>query len=162
MSRTTIDFGIDLGTTNSAIAVIRGTRPEVIRNNENQECTPSAVWVDGKGKLWVGQRAKSKAQEDPDNAFLNFKRAMGDRREYVFRRSGRRCSPQDLSAEVLKSLRGDVEQKQRESIQAAVITIPAAFELPQCEATREAARLAGFVESPLLQEIGRASCRERV
>ena len=77
---------------------------------------------------------------------------MGTDREYTFARSGRRMRPEELSSEVLKSLRSDVEQRTGEVIEAAVITVPAAFELPQCEATRKAAELAGLMFSPLLQE----------
>jgi molecular chaperone DnaK len=77
---------------------------------------------------------------------------MGKDTEYVFARSGRRMKPEDLSAEVLKALKADVAQRTGEDIQAAVVTVPAAFELPQCEATKRAAQLAGFTLSPLLQE----------
>jgi molecular chaperone DnaK len=152
MARTTIGYGADLGTTNSSIALVRGTHPEVFRNVEGFEYTPSAVSIDAKGKLHVGRRAKESVLFDPANAFTEFKGAMGQHREYVFERSGRRFTPPQLSAEVLKSLKGDAERRSGEPVDACVITIPAAFELPQCEATRQAATLAGFVESPLLQE----------
>ncbi|OFW50439.1 MAG: hypothetical protein A3G77_11890 [Acidobacteria bacterium RIFCSPLOWO2_12_FULL_68_19] len=152
MDRTTIDYGIDLGTTNSSIAIIRGVRPEVFRNNEGSEYTPSAVWIDSKGTLHVGRRAKENIEKDPENGFCEFKKAMGAHREYVFQRSGRRFTPPQLSAEVLKSLKADVEQRSAEQITAAVITVPAGFDLPQNAATSEAASLAGFAESSLLQE----------
>lgn len=154
MSRTTIDYGIDLGTTNSAIAVLAGTGTEIIKNNVDSDVTPSAVYINRAGNLWVGQGARSKLADEraEDDVFLEFKRRMGTGFEYVFRANGRRMKPEELSAEVLKSLRGDVSQKRGEDISAAVITVPAAFELHQCEATKKAAELAGFRTLALLQE----------
>jgi len=152
MERTTIDFGIDLGTTNSEIAVLKGTEIEVFRNNEGFEYTPSAVWIDQKNRLWVGRQAKERLEDDPDNAACEFKLQMGTGEEKVFARSGRRMKPEELSAEVLKTLRRIVNQRTGEEIEAAVITVPAAFELPQCEATNRAAQLAGLRQSPLVQE----------
>ena len=84
--------------------------------------------------------------------YVEFKRRMGTGHRYHFKSSGQTRSPVELSAEVLKSLRADVQQRVGEAIEAAVITVPAAFELHQCEATRQAALLAGFKDSPLLQE----------
>ncbi len=154
MNRTTIDYGIDLGTTNSAVAVLAGTGTEIIKNNVDSDITPSAVYINRSGSLWVGQSAKSKLADEraEDDVFLEFKRRMGTGFEYVFRASGRHLRPEDLSAEVLKSLRADVVQKRGEEISAAVITVPAAFELHQCEATKRAAELAGFRTCSLLQE----------
>jgi molecular chaperone DnaK len=152
MTRRTIDFGIDLGTTNSSIAVRSASGVEVVRNNEGGEYTPSAVWIDRHGRLYVGRRARERREDDPQNAFFEFKLQMGSDARYTFARGGRRMTPEELSAEVLGSLRSDAEQRTGEQISAAAITVPAAFELPQCEATRRAARLAGIVESPLLQE----------
>ncbi|PYS87763.1 MAG: 2-alkenal reductase [Acidobacteria bacterium] len=152
MSRTTIDYGIDLGTTNSAIALLKGTDVEVIRDNEDFHYTPSVVYIDKNNALIVGRGAKERLDVDPGNAFAEFKLQMGTNTEYVFTRSGRRMRPEELSAEVIKSLKQDVRQKKGEDVQAAVITVPAAFELPQCEATKRAAELAGVTYSPLLQE----------
>jgi len=152
MMRTTIDYGIDLGTTNSAIAVKRGTDVDVFKNPDRDECTPSAVYISKTGALYVGKRAKSKLEEEPDNAYAEFKLKMGQSELYTFARSGQQMKPEDLSAEVLKSLRADVMTGAGEEVDSAVITVPAAFELPQCEATRRAAQAAGIVTSPLLQE----------
>ena len=152
MARETIDFGVDLGTTNSSIAVMTDTGPEVFRNNEGFEYTPSAAWIDKKNNLFVGRRAKERLEDDYENAAGEFKLQMGTQQERVFARSGRRMKPEELSAEVLKSLKADVRQNSGEEIQAAVITVPAAFELPQCEATNRAAQLAGFSQSPLVME----------
>jgi len=152
MVRATIDFGIDLGTTNSKIAVLKGTTNEVFNNNEGQEYTPSAVWIDSRGRLYVGRLAKEQLEYDNENAFSEFKLLMGTPQIYRFARSGRQMRPEELSAEVLKSLRGDVQQHTGEGIKAAAISVPAAFELPQCEATNKAAKLAGLSFSPLVQE----------
>ncbi len=155
MQRTTIDFGIDLGTTNSTIAVVKGTEAEVIPNKIGSAITPSAVWINKRGNLHVGQEAKERAlNSDPQNADLEFKLRMGLSAEgkKVFARTRREMLPEDLSAEVLKSLKMDVQTNLGEEVLAAVITVPAAFELPQTQATQRAAKLAGFIHSPLLQE----------
>lgn len=155
MSRTTIDFGIDLGTTNSAIAVQNGVTPEIIKNTADgfdADITPSAVYINKKGIVRVGSRAKSRIGDEEDDVYIEFKRRMGTNHVYRFKSSGQTRKPEDLSAEVLKSLRADVQQRTGELIEAAVVTVPAAFELHQCDATRKAAELAGFQQSPLLQE----------
>jgi molecular chaperone DnaK len=152
MTRTTIDYGIDLGTTNSAIAVLKGVTAEIVKNNFDGDITPSAVSIDKKGALQVGQRARNRIIDAPEDAYAEFKRRMGSDHVYPFKSSGQSRTPEELSAEVLKSLRADVQQRMGELIEAAVITVPAAFELHQCDATRKAAQLAGFKESPLLQE----------
>src|SRR2546425_12924800 len=126
MNRMTVDFGIDLGTTNSAIALLKGTEVEIIKNNEGHEYTPSAVFVDKNNALIVGSRAKERLESDPKNAFAEFKLQMGTDAEYVFARNGRKMKPEDLSAEVLKSLKSDVRQHLGEEVSAAVITVPAA------------------------------------
>src|ERR1700682_930391 len=152
MNRMTVDFGIDLGTTNSAIALLKGTEVDLIKNNEGQEYTPSAVFVDKNKALIVGSRAKDRLEGGPQNAYAEFKLQMGTDAEYVFARDGRALKPESLSAEVLKSLKADVRQHLAEDVTSAVITVPAAFELPQCDATRRAAQLAGINFSPLVTE----------
>lgn len=152
MARSTIDFGIDLGTTNSAIAVLRGATTEIIKNNRDTDITPSAVYIDKKGRRYVGQSAKDRSMAFPDDAYMEFKRLMGTGKDYLFAQSGIHMKPEDLSAEVLKSLREDVRQRMGEDIQAAVVTVPAAFDLGQCSATKTAAQLAGLVQCPLVQE----------
>jgi molecular chaperone DnaK len=155
MSRTTIDFGIDLGTTNSTISVVDGIDAKTINNNAGSALTPSAVWIDRRGHLRVGQESKLRALvDDPKNADLEFKLRMGmgagDGKH--FERSNRTLSPEELSAEVLKSLRADVRTAMGEDIESAVITVPAAFEQSQTAATIRAARLAGLNLTPLLLE----------
>jgi len=153
MSRDTVDFGIDLGTTNSAIAVLRGVETEVIKNNDGLETTPSAVWLDRRERLYVGKAARERTELDPENTCVEFKLRMGTvGQPKEFAASGRSMSPEELSAEVLKSLRRDVTQRTGEEIRAAVITVPAAFELNACDATRRAAEISGLAYAPLLQE----------
>lgn len=153
MQRQTIDVGIDLGTTNSEIAIRKGREAEIIPNNESIDFTPSAVWINKKGETVVGRRAKEAETRDSEtnDVYLRFKRDMGEARLFKFARAGKGMRPEELSAEVLKSLLKDARQRIGD-IDAAVITVPAGFELPQCEATKRAARLAGLKQSPLLQE----------
>ncbi|MFI5610671.1 Hsp70 family protein [Amycolatopsis sp. NPDC051903] len=153
-TRDTIDFGIDLGTTNSALAVLDGGAVSVVKNNLQEDYTPSAVWLPKPGVIQVGSAAKSGAGGDPENVQTEFKQAMGfaDARRH-FPRAGATMTPVQLSAEVLKSLRGDAARRFGEPPAAAVITVPAAFLLNQTEATSEAAKLAGFTAPcPLVQE----------
>lgn len=152
MKRLPIDFGIDLGTTNSTIARLNGVDAEVFKNNEGFEFTPSAVWIDSKDRTHVGRRAKDRLEDDPENAFSEFKLQMGTKTKYTFERNNKSYSPEELSSEVLKSLKDDVRRQLGIDVKSVVITVPAAFELPQCQATNKAAELAGFVNHPLLQE----------
>ncbi|WP_131738737.1 Hsp70 family protein [Actinomadura roseirufa] len=152
MTRTTIDFGIDLGTTNSAIAVLNGVDAKVFKNVDGSETTPSAVRVDQRNRLYVGREAKERSEQDPENTCVEFKLRMGTTGQpKIFKDAGRSMEPEQLSAEVLKSLKRDVESVGDE-VAAAVITVPAAFELSACEATKRAAELAGLAQAPLLQE----------
>lgn len=158
MARETIDVGIDLGTTNSAIAMAAEADAIVVRNNLQREFTPSAVYVNRSGRILVGDGAKQRVEADAANACAEFKLQMGVRGQHkMFEASGRSMTPEELSAEVLKSLRGDVQRFSGEAISAAVITVPAAFELDQCDATRRAASLAGLEFAPLIQEPTAAS-----
>ena len=143
--------GIDLGTTNSSVAVLRGMTPSVYRNNENQECTPSAVWVDREGSIRVGRLAKQRAEADPDNVKTEFKRNMGKSHAYPFTDSGRTMKPEELSAEVLKSLRRDVERA-GDTLDVVAIGVPAFFDLDSCKATERACTAAGFRKCPHVQE----------
>ena len=153
MTRTTIDFGIDLGTTNSAVARLNGVEAEIVKNDLSSDTTPSAVMVDRRGRLIVGQRAKERSESDPENTCVEFKGQMGTTgNPKVFQATGRSMEPEELSAEVLRSLRQDVLKRTGEEITASVITVPAAFDLSACDATRRAAGLAGLTQAPLLQE----------
>ena len=90
MARQTIDFGIDLGTTNSAISVLNNIKPEIIKNNDDIDITSSAVWIDKNKRMVVGNRAKSR-MENPNSAndvYIEFKREIGSNRVYNFKSSG--------------------------------------------------------------------------
>jgi molecular chaperone DnaK len=154
MDRMTIDYGIDLGTTNSEIARLRSTKPEIIHNGDGAVMTPSAVYIDKKGQLYVGRKAKEICEANPDNCEIQFKLRMGlgDAGKKRFMSSNRTMLPEEMSAEVLKSLRADVFLECHEQINSAVITVPADFDRPATEATVRAGRLAGFTTVRLLQE----------
>ena len=154
MTRHTIDFGIDLGTTNSAAAVMTGGNAQVLRNNINEEITPSAVQITETKAIVVGRAAYQNLRLNGNrNSFDQFKPDMGKvGKNYVFADAGLSMSAEELATEVLKSLRGDAEAWAGEPVNQAVITVPAAFELAQSEATTRAAANAGIDHSPLLQE----------
>lgn len=154
MGRRTIDFGIDLGTTNSEIACIQNGEVRVLKNYLNEEVTPSVVRVDAKGSITVGRRAYQRHVDDSDNTAIEFKRWMGTQEHKEFKTSGKKMTADELSAEVLKDLKltAKTGTGQDEDICAAVITVPCNFEVVQCEATQRAAKLAGIKFAPLLQE----------
>jgi molecular chaperone DnaK len=153
MRRETIDFGIDLGTTNSSIAMWGSDgQIEVFKNLEQSHSTPSAVYESKNSKIYVGDRAKQATKTDFKNVHMEFKQEMGRPTTYTFPRSGRTMKPEDLSAEVLKSLKADIQRRIGEDLQASVITIPAAFDRSEIAATNRAASLAGFTASPLCLE----------
>ncbi|HZH90352.1 MAG TPA: Hsp70 family protein [Pyrinomonadaceae bacterium] len=148
-----INYGIDLGTTNSCIVRLDGGEFTIMQNADQMNVTPSVVRVLRSGSMLVGRRAYNAIAEDPDNVAAEFKRLMGQKHQHAFPASGRAMSPEELSAEVLKSLLSDARRRQPDGdLSAAVITVPAAFTALQCEATARAARLAGLDEHPLLQE----------
>jgi molecular chaperone DnaK len=165
MMRATIDYGIDLGTTNSAIARQRGLETEVIPG-EDGLLVPSVVHASPDGTFEVGQVAIEFRATDPPNTTAEFKRLMGTSETINLPAHGRSFSPAELSSKVLQHLIRRAERTGREgAIEAAVITIPAMFQLPQCEATKEAAGMAGLLHAPLLQEpiaaaIASAGCTE--
>ena len=152
MAETPLYVGIDLGTTNSAAAVFDGERVSVVRNAQGATVTPSVVRVDKQGRVTVGTRARRFLEQDPTNTAAEFKRLMGTDKAIEFPAAGAKKKPEELSAEVLKALRQDIADQLGVSIERAVISVPALFELPQSAATSEAARLAGFKRVELLQE----------
>lgn len=147
-----INYGIDLGTTNSCIARWENGEVRVFQSPDQRSVTPSAVQILRSGRLVVGTRAYNARIEDPDNVATEFKRWMGQKDRKSFPASGKSMSAEELSAEVLKSLRADVQRLVMDDPRTAVITVPAAFGTLQCDATARAARLAGFEQTPLLQE----------
>jgi molecular chaperone DnaK len=144
--------GIDLGTTNSAAAVFDGERVSVVRNAQGATVTPSVVRLDKQSRVTVGTRARRFLEQDPGNTAAEFKRLMGTGKPIEFPAAATTRKPEELSAEILKALRQDIADQLGVSIDRAVISVPALFELPQSAATSEAARLAGFARVELLQE----------
>ena len=154
MKRNTIDFGIDLGTTNSEIACRNNGDVIVFKNYLQSEFTPSVVRIDEKGTVMVGRKAYERLLDDPNNTVGGFKRWMGTQQNKEFVSCNKKLKPEELSAEVLKDLKVTAKSKlsQDEEVNCAVITVPCNFETVQCEATQRAAILAGIKYAPLLQE----------
>lgn len=149
----TVDFGIDLGTTTSIIARVDGNDAPIIPNfTSNTNFTPSAVAIDKRGTMLVGEKAKRQALSDPKNAFSEFKLRMGIPKPYIFQDSGRELLPEELSAEVLKELKNSVFKQLNQDIDSVVITVPADFGPTKTLATNKAAKLAGFEYHPLIME----------
>lgn len=149
----TVDFGIDLGTTTSIIAHVDGNDAPIIPNfTSNTNFTPSAVAIDKRGTMLVGEKAKRQSLSDPKNAFSEFKLRMGIPKPYIFEDSGRELLPEELSAEVLKELKNSVFKQLNQDIDSVVITVPADFGPTKTLATNKAAKLAGFKYHPLIME----------
>ena len=147
----TVDFGIDLGTTNSSIAVFHDGSASVIKSAAtNADVTPSFVTL-AAGREWVGAAARRQLEAYPDLTFFEFKRHIGTEHTWPLPTGGR-VSPEDLSAKVLRSLRDDAFSMTGIELTAAVITVPAAFDAAQIAATRSAGELAGFTHIETLQE----------
>lgn len=145
-------LGIDLGTTNSVAVLSDGERPSPVRTSDGGALLPSVVRIDARQVVTVGARARRFLDSDPDNTRGEFKRLMGSGRKLAFRAAKIERSPEELSALVLGTLRAQAEQALGYAPAAAVITVPALFELPQTRATSEAARLAGFEHVEHIQE----------
>ena len=148
----TINYGIDLGTTNSSIAKCEGGEVRVFKNLDQMDVTPSVVRIEKSGRIIVGRRAYANLFSDPDNVAADFKRWMGQSDRKSLKAAGKSLSAEELSAEVLKSLIEDARRQTTDLVTASIITVPAAFGQLQCEATARAATLAGLNEAPLLQE----------
>jgi molecular chaperone DnaK len=144
--------GIDLGTTNSTAAMFDGERVTLIRNSDGSPLTPSVVRINARGQVLVGAKARRYIESDPENTKSEFKRLMGTAQAIEFPSAKMSKKPEHLSAEVLRSLRDDVNAQLGFLPDRAVISVPALFELPQSSATSDAARLAGFERVELLQE----------
>src|SRR5690349_13962144 len=145
-------LGIDLGTTNTCAAVFDGEQVTLVRTADGGTLPPSIVRIDGRGRITVGSRARPFLEKDPENTRSEFKRLMGTAQPLPFPASGVAKRPEELAAEVLRSVRQDVSEMLGFAPAKAVLTVPALFELPQAAATSEAARLAGFEQIELLQE----------
>ena len=145
-------LGIDLGTTNSAAAVFDGEELQIVRAADGGTLTPSVVRIDKQGRVSVGTKARRALDRDPSNTHGEFKRLMGTGAAIHFPAAGLDHSPESLSAELLRSIRNDVEAQLGFCPTRAAISVPALFELPQSTATSEAARIAGFEQVELIQE----------
>lgn len=148
--KTTINFGIDLGTTNSAIAKFDKGTLTVFKNPLNWKQTLPSVVAFRKNRIVIGEKAREFLQKDPQNVVGAFKRKMGTSDTYPIQATGEQLSPIELSAYILKELKNFVPNK--EAIPAAVITIPASFDTMQSNATKKAGYQAGFQQVVLLQE----------
>ena len=135
-------IGIDLGTTNSCVAVMEGGEPVVIPNAEGARTTASAVAFSKNGERLVGQVAKRQAVANPDRTVLSIKREMGT--AYKVKADGKDYTPQEISAMILQKLKVDAESYLGETVSSAVITVPAYFSDAQRQATKDAGRIAGL------------------
>ncbi len=149
-------LGIDLGTTNSCMAVMEGGEAVVIPNAEGGRTTPSVVGFSKKGEKLVGQVAKRQAVSNPDNTVSSIKRHMGDANHRVSLH-GKEYSPQEISAMILQKLRSDAEAYLGEDIKQAVITVPAYFNDSQRQATKDAGQIAGLEVLRIINEPTAAS-----
>jgi molecular chaperone DnaK len=145
-------IGIDLGTTNSAIAVFDGERLNVLPNALGENLTPSVVRIDGVGVRTVGRRARRFLEGEPGRTRAEWKRLMGTAERLAFEGTSTALLPEELSAQVLEALLGDARDALGFAPRAAVISVPALFELPQNHATVRAGQLAGLEEVVLIQE----------
>ena len=165
-------IGIDLGTTNSVVAVMEGGKPVVIPNAEGSRTTPSVVAFSDKGELLVGQVAKRQAITNPENTVFSIKRFMGRRMEEVteemkmvpyrviagpgsavrVRSRGKEHSPEQISASILQKMKQSAEDYLGEKVTRAVITVPAYFNDAQRQATKDAGRIAGFEVERIVNE----------
>jgi molecular chaperone DnaK len=143
-------LGIDLGTTNSAFAVMEGGDPEIIVNSEGERTTPSVVAFSD-GEQIVGKPAKNQAVQNPDNTIESIKRHMGDD-DYTVDLDGEEYTPEQVSAMTLQKIKRDAEDYLGEEIERAVITVPAYFSDRQRQATKDAGEIAGFEVERIVNE----------
>ncbi len=143
-------IGIDLGTTNSCVAVIEGGEPVVIANAEGARTTPSVVAFSKTGERMVGQVAKRQAITNPERTVSSIKREMGT--AYKVGIDGKNYTPQEISAMILQKLKADAEAYLGETVQSAVITVPAYFTDAQRQATKDAGKIAGLEVKRIINE----------
>lgn len=148
-------IGIDLGTTNSCVAVMEGGEPVIIPNAEGNRTTPSIVAFTKNGERLVGETAKRQAITNPDKTIISIKRHMGS--DYKVNIDGKEYTPQDISAMILQKLKADAENYLGETVTDAVITVPAYFTDSQRQATKDAGRIAGLNVRRIINEPTAAS-----
>ena len=172
-------IGIDLGTTNSCVAIMEGEKPKVIENKEGDRTTPSIIAYADDGEILVGQPAKRQAVTNPDNTLFAVKRLIGRRfKDQVVQKDismvpykiveadngdawvsvkGEKLAPPQISAEVLKKMKKTAEDYLGEPVTEAVITVPAYFDDTQRQATKDAGRIAGLDVKRIINEPTAAS-----
>ena len=143
-------IGIDLGTTNSCVAVMEGGEPVVIANAEGNRTTPSVVAFSNNGERLVGQIAKRQAVTNPDKTIISIKRDMGSNRKVKI--DGDEFTPQEISAMILQKLKADAENYLGQKVTQAVITVPAYFSDSQRQATKDAGKIAGLEVLRIINE----------
>ena len=143
-------IGIDLGTTNSCVAVMEGGEAVVIPNAEGNRTTPSVVAFSKDGERMVGQVAKRQAITNPDRTIISIKREMGS--DYKVSIDGKKYTPQEISAMILQKLKADAEAYLGETVSEAVITVPAYFTDAQRQATKDAGKIAGLDVKRIINE----------
>ncbi len=148
-------IGIDLGTTNSCVAVMEGGEPVVIANAEGNRTTPSVVAFNKDGERLVGQVAKRQAVANPENTVISIKRDMGTNKKVTI--NGKSYTPQEISSMILAKLKADAEAYLGEKVTQAVITVPAYFSDSQRQATKDAGKIAGLEVLRIINEPTAAS-----
>lgn len=149
-------IGIDLGTTNSAVAVMEGGSPVIIPNSEGNRTTPSVVAFSKDGERLVGETAKRQAITNPDRTISSIKREMGS--DYKTPEiDGKKYSPEEISAMILQKLKSDAEKYLNDTVTNAVITVPAYFTDAQRQATKDAGKIAGLTVDRIINEPTAAS-----
>ena len=143
-------IGIDLGTTNSCVAVMEGGEAVVIPNAEGNRTTPSVVAFSKDGERMVGQVAKRQAITNPDRTIMSIKREMGS--NYKVNIDGKAYTPQEISAMILQKLKADAEAYLGQTVTEAVITVPAYFTDAQRQATKDAGKIAGLDVKRIINE----------
>ena len=148
--------GIDLGTTNSVVAVLEAGEPVVIPNAEGSRITPSVVGYSKTGEILVGEVAKRQAITNPDRTVRSIKRQMG-RKDWTIDIDGKKWTPQEISAQILGKLKRDAEGYLGDKVTQAVVTVPAYFDDAQRQATKEAGQIAGLEVLRIINEPTAAS-----
>ncbi len=148
-------IGIDLGTTNSVVAVLEGGEPQVIANQRGERTTPSVVAFTKDGERLVGRSAKNQAVTNPDRTVISIKREMGT--DHKVKIDDKEYSPQEISAMILQQLKQEAEQFLGETVTKAVITVPAYFSDSQRQATKDAGKIAGLEVMRIINEPTAAS-----
>ena len=143
-------IGIDLGTTNSCVAVMEGGKPVIIPNSEGARTTPSIVAFTKTGERLIGETAKRQAVTNPDKTVISIKRHMGS--DYRVKIDDKSFSPQEISAMILQKLKADAEAYLGETVTEAVITVPAYFSDSQRQATKDAGKIAGLDVKRIINE----------